>query len=204
MSGTAFQFVYEGGSREDGRHLLLLHGTGGTERDMLPFGPDLLVGAALLSPRGKVSEHGAARFFRRFAEGILDVDDWRVRTHELADFIAAQDEATGLDPSRRIAVGYSNGANIALGLLLLRPEVLGAAILWRPMFVTDEISTPELNSKRVLALAGAHDPLMHPGDFQRITQQLSMYGAEMDARTLQASHGLTQEDLTISRGWLSQ
>src|SRR2546428_12825915 len=115
------------------RTLLLLHGTGGNERDLIPLGHDLDPNASLLSPRGKVLENGMPRFFRRLAEGIFDLEDLKKRTHELADFVIAAAQDYGLKIDKMIAVGFSNGANIAASLLLLRPEILRAAILFRAM-----------------------------------------------------------------------
>src|SRR5690242_21351616 len=114
------------------RTLLLLHGTGGNERDLIPLGRELDPNAALLSPRGKVLENGMPRYFRRLAEGVFDLDDLRARTGELAGFVASAAATYGFDPHNVIAAGYSNGANIAASLLLLRPETLAAAVLFHP------------------------------------------------------------------------
>src|SRR5579863_9836262 len=121
---------FEQGS-EDAPVLLMLHGTGGDEDDLLPLGRAILPGASLLSPRGKVLEQGMPRFFRRLALGVFDVEDLKFRTHELADFIVAAAARYKFDVNRVVAAGYSNGANIAASLLLLQPDVLSAAILLR-------------------------------------------------------------------------
>ena len=112
------------GNRLEAPPLLLLHGTGGDENDLLPLGEAIAPGAPLLSVRGQVLEHGMPRFFRRLAEGVFDLADLRQRTHDLAAFVAAASAAYGFDPQRVIAVGYSNGANIAASLLLLHPRDL--------------------------------------------------------------------------------
>ena len=202
MSAPSFHHVYRPGRGGGPYSLLLLHGTGGNEQDVLPLAEEIAPGAAVLSPRGQVAEQGAPRFFRRFAEGVLDIEDWRKRSHELADFVEAAHVEHGIPPGTLVAVGYSNGANIAQGLLLLRPEVLGAAILFRPMFVTDDVPAADLNSHRVLLLAGDHDPLMAPGDPERIAQQLRGRGANVTVKMLHASHGLVQDDLIAARAWL--
>src|SRR5205814_6805513 len=111
--------------------LLLLHGTGGNESDLLPLGEMIAPGAALLSPRGQVLEHGMPRFFRRFAEGVFDVEDLKARTNELAQFIDSAAEHYGLSKRHLVAVGYSNGANIAASLILLHPHYLAAGVLFR-------------------------------------------------------------------------
>ena len=202
MSAPSFRHVYRPGRGAGPCSLLLLHGTGGNEQDMLPLAEEIAPGAAVLSPRGHVAEHGAPRFFRRFAEGVLDIEDWRERSRELADFVETACVEHGISPGTLVAVGYSNGANIAQGLLLLRPEVLGAAILFRPMFVTEDVPAADLKSHRVLLLAGDHDPLMSPGDPERIAQQLKGRGANVTVKMLHASHGLVQDDLIEARAWL--
>ena len=106
------------------RTLLLLHGTGGNEHDLIPLGRELDPAASLLSPRGKVLENDMPRFFRRLAEGVFDLDDLRKRTHELADFVITAGAQYKIDMAKITAVGYSNGANIAASMLLLRPEIL--------------------------------------------------------------------------------
>ena len=132
--------------------LLLLHGTGGNENDLLPLGAQLSPGAALLSPRGKVLENGMPRFFRRLAEGVFDLADLKVRTAELTDFIAAARKAYGLDAP--VAVGFSNGANIAASLLLTRPQALRGAVLLRAMLPFEPEPLPDLAGKPVLLLSG--------------------------------------------------
>src|SRR2546430_11130249 len=117
-------FIHEFVPGSSNRTLLLLHGTGGNERDLMPLGRELDPNAALLSPRGKILENGMPRFFRRLAEGVFDLDDLKIRTNELADFVAAAAEHYKLAADEIIAIGYSNGANIAASMLLLRPEVL--------------------------------------------------------------------------------
>src|SRR6476469_4903777 len=140
--------------------LLLLHGTGGNEDDLLSLGEALAPGAPLLSPRGKVLENGMPRFFRRIAEGVFDVVDLRQRARELAEFVSAARKAYDLGETLPIAVGYSNGANIAAALLLLHPKILGGAILLRPMVPLVPESPPDLSGIPVLILAGTHDPII--------------------------------------------
>ena len=202
MSDLAFQHVFQPGHTPDGVTLILLHGTGGDEHDLLPLGSDLLPGAALLSPRGQVSENGALRFFRRSAVGVLDIEDWRARTHKLADFIVEASEKYGFNPSRAFAVGLSNGANIASGLLLMRPKVLAGVILFRPMFVAEVSPQPDLTRKAALISAGANDPLLPPGDTIRLQEQFACAGAEVTVRIQQAGHNLVSNDIIQSHEWL--
>ena len=202
MSDLAFQHVYQPGQTPDGVTLILLHGTGGDEHDLLPLGADLLPGAALLSPRGQVSENGALRFFRRSAVGVLDIEDWRTRTHQLADFVIEASEKYGINPRRAFAVGLSNGANIACGLLLMRPKVLAGVILFRPMFVAEVSPQPNLTRKSALISAGATDPLLPPGDTMRLQEQLACAGADVTVHIQQAGHNLISNDIIQSHEWL--
>src|SRR5213079_1286001 len=142
-------FIYEFVPRSSKRTLLLLHGTGGNERDLIPLGHDLDPNASLLSPRGKVLENGMPRFFRRLAEGVFDLEDLQKRTHELADFVVSAAAHYKIDINGVVAVGYSNGANIAASLLLLRPEILSAAILFRAMVPLIPEKPPDLGSKSI-------------------------------------------------------
>src|SRR5919198_2481586 len=126
-------FLHEFVPGNSNRTLLLLHGTGGNERDLIPLGRELDPDASLLSPRGKVLENGMPRFFRRLAEGVFDLEDLTYRANDLADFVIAAAQHYGFAPDQLVAVGYSNGANVAAAVLLLRPEIIHRAILFRAM-----------------------------------------------------------------------
>ena len=182
--------------------LLLLHGTGGDENDLVPLGEQLLPGAALLSPRGKVSENGMPRFFRRLAEGVFDLEDLKVRTAELASFVAAARTAYGL--AAPVAVGFSNGANIAASLLLTRPDVLSGAVLLRAMLPFEPQTLPDLKGKPVLLLSGSNDPMMPAASRDRLVAILQAAGAELVYKALPAGHNLTQSDLIMAANWLEQ
>jgi phospholipase/carboxylesterase len=201
--GTLFQHVYRPATAPVSYHLLLLHGTGGDEHDMVPLADVIAPGAGIISARGQVIENGAPRFFRRFAEGVLDVEDWRERSQALADFVASICAQHGISPKTLLAAGYSNGANIAQGLLLLRPEVLAGAVLFRPMFVTDDIPAKDLGGRPILLLGGSHDPIIPPDDLPQVAQQLDKRGAHVTVKTVQASHGLVEEDVIFARQWLA-
>jgi len=191
----------EAGHDPTAPHLLLLHGTGGNEHDLVPLGRELAPGAALLSPRGKVLENGMPRFFRRFAEGKFDEDDVALRAGALADFIAAARETHRLNAP--IAVGFSNGANIAAALLLLRPEALSGAILLRAMVPLSKPPEADLSGISVLMLSGRQDPIVPADNAARLAAILSADGAKVDHRVLPAGHGLSQADLTIAKDWLA-
>ena len=181
--------------------LLLLHGTGGDESDLLPLGETLLPGAARLSPRGKVLENGMPRFFRRLAEGVFDLDDLRQRTHELADFVVAADQAYGLGGRKPIAVGFSNGANIAASMILLRPGTLGGALLIRPMVPFMPETPPDLSGLPVQIHAGQVDQLIPPPQSEALAKLLADAGADVELRWISGGHALTREDVEAGREW---
>ena len=181
--------------------LLLLHGTGGDENDLLPLGARLAPGAALLSPRGKVLEKNAPRFFRRLREGEWDLPDFRRRTSELADFVEGARKAYGLVPP--IAVGFSNGANAAWSLLLHKPELLSGAVLMRAMMPFDPRPLPDLDGVLVLILAGASDQMVPTEQAGLLAAYLGEAGADVTYEVLPAGHGLTNEDVKLAGQWLS-
>jgi phospholipase/carboxylesterase len=180
--------------------LLLLHGTGGNEDDLIPLGQALSPGSPLLSPRGQVLEHGMPRFFRRLAEGVFDIDDLRRRTDQLADFVAAARREYGI--AAPLAVGFSNGANIAAAVLLLRPGTLGGALLFRPMVPLVPDPLPELDGVEVQIVAGRTDPIVPPAQTEALSELLGRAGAEVRVSWLQGGHGLGEEDLEIGRRWI--
>jgi predicted esterase len=182
--------------------LLLLHGTGGTERDLLGLGRRLAPQAALLSPRGQIVEQGMARFFRRLAEGVFDTEDLIARTHQLADFVAEAGTAYGFDPSRVIAVGFSNGANIAASLLLLHPNVLAGAILFAPMVPLEPQSLLSLSGVPVFLGAGRQDPLVPVENAERLAQILRDAGASVTLHWHPGGHALTPDTVSAAATWL--
>jgi len=180
--------------------LLLLHGTGGDENDLLPLGEALSPGAALLSPRGSVLENGLPRFFRRLAEGVFDIPDLMARTYELADFVAAARAVYGLE--RPIAVGFSNGANIAVSLLLTQPSQLAGAVLMRSVLAFEPAHLPQLSGRPVLLLSGATDPLVPAASRDQLAAVLTQAGAVVTHETIPAGHNLTQKDVALAATWL--
>ena len=197
-------FIHEFIPGSSSRTLLLLHGTGGNERDLIPLGRELDPDAALLSPRGKVLENGMPRFFRRLAEGVFDLEDLKHRTNELSDFVAAAAQHYGFATDQLVAVGYSNGANIAASMLLLRPEILGAAILFRAMVPLVPDRLPDLSSVRVWIGAGDQDPIIPASEPQRLVELLRRAGADVTIRFFNAGHGLTNDDVEAARHWLGE
>jgi phospholipase/carboxylesterase len=196
-------FVHRFFPGESGATLLLLHGTGGDENDLVPLGRELAPGAAILSPRGKVSEYGAARFFRRLAEGVFDHEDLVFRTHELADFIEATSEEYGFDLSKLVAVGYSNGANTAASLMLLHPGLLRAAVLFRAMVPFEPEDVPDLSGMPIFLAAGRMDRMIPPENTERLVEILREAGADLDLRWRNTGHALTYEEVAEAKEWLS-
>ncbi|MBC8107634.1 MAG: alpha/beta hydrolase [Anaerolineae bacterium] len=183
--------------------LLLLHGTGGDETDLLGVARAIDGNAALLSPRGNVLENGMPRFFRRLAEGVFDEKDLIARTHELADFVAAAAKHYQRDPTKIIAVGFSNGANIAAAMMLLRPEALRAGVLIRAMVPLIPAQQTDLSGKSALILSGTADPIVPRDNAGRLAKLLRDTGADVTHKWIEASHGLTMEDIETARGWIA-
>ena len=192
------------GAAESPPTLLLLHGTGGNEEDLIPLGQELLPGAAILSPRGKVSEYGAPRFFRRLAEGVFDHEDLLFRTHELAAFVEAAAVEYDFDPSKVVAIGYSNGANVAASTILLHPGLLRAAVLFRAMVPFEPEVTPELSRMPVFMAAGRMDRMIPPDNTQRLADLLTAAGADVDLRWRNVGHPLTYEEVGEAKEWIAR
>jgi phospholipase/carboxylesterase len=189
------EFIYKYIPGEPGAPtLVLLHGTGGDENDLLDLGRSLLPRAALLSPRGKVLENGMPRYFRRLREGVFDVADLKFRTAELADFLADY-------PGPLVAVGFSNGANIAASTLLLRPGVFAGAILLRAMVPLIPETPPDLRGVEVFLAAGRQDSIASPANTRELAALLRGYGVEVELHWADAGHGLTNEELEAARVW---
>jgi len=184
--------------------LLLLHGTGGDENDLLPLGKELLSGAAMLSPRGRVIEQGMPRFFRRFAEGVFDVEDLKFRTHELHEFVTSALEHYRLRTNKIVAVGYSNGANIAASLLLLHPHLLSGAVLFRAMVPFTPDFPADLSRVKIFLASGTRDPIVHRGNAETLVQLFETFGAEVEVHRHAGGHELGPDDVAAARNWLSQ
>lgn len=197
----AFVHRHEPGS--GGATLLLLHGTGGDEHQLIDLGRQLAPEAALLSPRGQVLEDGvAARFFARHGMGNLDLDDLRVRGAGLAAWVGAACAHYERDPSRVIALGYSNGANIAVELLFRHPGVLRGAALLRAMLIYRPQEPLALSGTAVLIAAGDADPYSPAEQVTELAEVLAAGGAEVELVRQATGHGLVQGDLDALAGWL--
>ena len=201
---AGLNFVHEFVPGSSMRTLLLLHGTGGNEHDLIPLGREIDPAAGILSPRGKVLENGMPRFFRRLAEGVFDEEDLKKNTYELADFVSAAAQHYEFPADQIVAVGYSNGANIAASLLLLRPKTLRAAVLFRAMVPLVPEKVPDLSSVRVWIGAGNQDPVFPTSETQRLVELLRSARAEVTIHFVNAGHGLTSAEVETASQWLSE
>lgn len=183
--------------------LLLLHGTGGNEDDLIRLGSEISNFAAILSPRGKILENGAPRFFRRLAEGVFDVKDLKFRTHELADFVKKASELYDFDIRNVVVIGYSNGANIGASLLLLRPEVVSVAILFRPMVPLIPDTCPDLSDKSIFISGGLYDPIVPRRETERLVDLLKKSRANVFVHWEDSGHELCMDEISESSKWLS-
>lgn len=204
MTQPDLGFIHRFEKGQDVRTLLLLHGTGGDENDLLPLGKMLAPGWSMLSPRGKVLEGGAPRFFRRVAMGVFDLEDLVVRTHELSDFVGRAAEAYSFDPNQVVAAGYSNGANIAASALLLRPGTLRAAILLRPVMPLTPPTQPDLSGVGVFIAAARQDPFSPVEQTERLAAYLQESGAAVQVNWVEGGHGLLRPELGLAAAWLGK
>jgi phospholipase/carboxylesterase len=201
--GFIHQFI-PASTRPDQVTLLLLHGTGGDEEDLIQLGRELYPRAAILSPRGKVLESGMPRFFRRLAEGVFDIEDLKFRTHELADFVEKASKVYKFDLRYIISIGYSNGANIASSLLLIRPETITSAVLFRAMvpFVPEEV--PNLTGKNIFIGAGQYDPIVPREQTETLFALFKKAGANVGLHFQENSgHELGYDEISTAKDWLS-
>jgi phospholipase/carboxylesterase len=203
--GFTHRYIPSLGRRSDksGLTLLLLHGTGGNEDDLLQLGRELDPNAQLLSPRGKILEGGRIpRFFRRLAEGVFDIEDLKFRTHELVGFVEKASRIYGFDSRKVIAVGYSNGANIAASMLLLKPQTLSGAILFRAMVPLVPDNLPDLSDKRIFMSSGLRDPIATRQEAETLSGLFKQAHAVVDLQWQNSGHELTQDDVHAAKQWL--
>lgn len=205
MNYEALKYIYQPSENPGAATLLLLHGTGGDERDLLPLAANYGKDFNILSLRGNVSENGMPRFFKRLGMGIFDEKDLDFRTHEMVAFIRQLAEKEQFDSSKIVALGYSNGANIAGSTLVLYPDFLAGAILFRPMKPFKSISDWQTTAKVPVFLStGKSDPTIRPEDTQEWVSLLKKAGFEVTHAELNASHNLTHQDLQLSAGWFKE
>ncbi|MDR6883344.1 phospholipase/carboxylesterase [Bacillus sp. 3255] len=193
--------LYQQGTDAKAPVLVLLHGTGGTEKDLLPLAQAISPESSVLSVRGNVLENGMPRFFRRLAEGVFDEEDLIYRTKELNDFLDAAAKEYGFDRQNVVAVGYSNGANIAGSLLFHYPDALRGAVLHHPMVPRRGVQLPDLTDTPVFIGAGRNDPICSPQETEELQKLLGDAGAEIEVHWENAGHQLTRTEVEAARTW---
>jgi phospholipase/carboxylesterase len=191
-------------SNPDSREtLLVLHGTGGDENDLIGIAQSIAPGAAILSPRGNVLENGAPRFFKRLAEGVFDPLEVRSRGEELARFIRAAIATYGLDAGHVFAFGFSNGANIASTVMFLAPTLLQGSMLFRPMVVFEPDAIPDLSGKGVFISSGRVDPIVPTDHVERLVELFKSSGAEVTLKWQPGGHRLSPGEVHEAAEWLA-
>jgi len=183
--------------------LLVLHGTGGNENDLVGIGQAIAPGAAILSPRGNVLENGAPRFFRRISEGVFDPREVRARGDELARFIRAAVVTYRLDASRVFALGYSNGANIASTVMLLDPGAIQGSILLRPMVVYEPPEKKDLGGSSVFISAGRMDQIVPTTSVDQLAEMFRAANADVTLKWQLAGHNLVPSEVREAAEWFS-
>jgi phospholipase/carboxylesterase len=186
-----------------GDTLVVLHGTGGDENDLVGVGQAIAPGAAILSPRGNVLENGAPRFFKRLSEGVFDPREVRTRAEELARFVRAAAVTYRLDSSRIFALGYSNGANVASTVMLVEPGIFQAAVLLRPMVVYEPTERSDLSRTAALISSGRMDPIVPTESVERLVHLLESEGAEVTLKWQLTGHNLLPSEIREAADWLA-
>lgn len=186
-----------------GETLLVLHGTGGDENDLIGIGQAIAPGAAIVSPRGNVLENGATRFFKRLAEGVFDPKEVRSRAEELARFIRVAVITYRLDPNRVFSLGYSNGANIASTVMFVEPGILQGAILFRPMLVYEPGDKSDLTGSAVFISAGRMDPIVPAASVERLAELFESAHAEVTLKWQLTGHNLVPSEVREAAEWLA-
>lgn len=200
------QFVHRfiPSSNTDDVTLFVLHGTGGDENDLLALAKAIRPTAAILSPRGKILENGMNRFFARLSPGVFDLTDLRKQTKELAEFINRATKKHSINPNQLVAVGYSNGANMAVNLMLNYPVLLCGAVLLRPLLPNKPSKIPDLSNQKILVLGGERDTLISPGQTKELIEYLRTTKAQLSVNWQSVGHELTQTDIAIAREWMQR
>jgi phospholipase/carboxylesterase len=200
----SFVHRFEPGVDGETRTLLLLHGTGGDENDLIPLGQTVLPGAAILSPRGRVLEGDLPRFFRRFAEGVFDLENLYAEATALGEFVSQSATRYNFELEKVIALGFSNGANMAHSLMMLHPNVVQDSVLIRAMTTLPDFKPSGLEGKHVFLSSGRVDPMTPVDDAEFLANQLRSGGADVTHHWVDAGHNLTRAELGTIHDWLAQ
>lgn len=204
MKFEPLKYIYQSSGNAAAYTLLLLHGTGGNEKDLIPLAKDFGNRFNILSLRGNVSEHGMPRFFKRLGMGVFDEKDLDFRTDEMVSFIESIADKEGFNITKLIALGYSNGANIAGSTLIKHPEFLAGAILYRPMQPFKEVKSIGTDiSVPVFFSSGRLDPTINPNETTEYLDKLKELGFTVEHHDLLTGHNLTQNDIELTTEWLN-
>jgi len=205
MEFQPLTYIYKASGQPGAYTLLLLHGTGGDENDLVPLAANFGDTLNLLSVRGNVSENGMPRFFKRLGMGVFDEQDLDFRTDELVAFVKAAAVEKGFDSTKVIALGYSNGANIAGAALVKYPSFLAGAVLYRPMQPFKAITIPAVKTDNVPVFfsSGKADPTIAPTATPKYVDTLKELGYNVAFHNLSTGHNLTREDLELSVEWFA-
>lgn len=196
--------IFEQGTNKTAPVLLLLHGTGGTERDLLSIAKHVDAEASILSVRGNVLENGMPRFFKRLAEGVFDIEDLKLRTKELNEFVDQAAEQYSFDRSKVVAIGYSNGANIAASLMFHYKDALMGAILHHPMVPLRGLELPDLSDKQVFIAAGENDPICAPKETKELVELLEGAGTRVELLWERYGHQLSRSEIEAAKVWYTK
>ncbi|HEX7938062.1 MAG TPA: alpha/beta hydrolase [Gemmatimonadaceae bacterium] len=197
-----YDYRHEAGSDASAPVLLLLHGTGGDENDLIPFARLVSPGSAVVSPRGNVSENGAARYFRRIREGVFDLEDLALRTAALLKFLKAAAKAHTFSTDHVVALGFSNGANVAASMMLTEPSTLRHGILIRAMQPFQPATLPDMKKSSALIAAGRSDQMISQPMTEKLAELMRSAGARVELKWQDAGHGMIQADVNDAREYL--
>ncbi|GAB2542786.1 alpha/beta hydrolase [Gracilibacillus alcaliphilus] len=198
------KYIFQKGNDPSKPTFLMLHGTGGNELDLLPLAGRIDEDASVLSVRGNILENGMPRFFKRLAEGVFDEEDLIFRTKELNEFLDEAADEHGFDRSNVIAIGYSNGANIATSLLFHYQDALKGAILHHPMVPRRGMGLPDLSGKSIFIAAGTNDPICSPEESKELKNLLEKANAEVAIHWEDRGHQLTMQEIDAAGKWYEQ
>ena len=205
MEYQSMHYIYQSSGNPDAVTLLLLHGTGGNEHDLLPLASSFGKDINILSLRGNTTENGMPRFFERLGMGVFDEKDLEFRTNEMVDFIKKLSVLEKFNINKVVALGYSNGANIAGATLVLHPNFLLGAILYRPMMpFRDKRSGTNRTNAKVFLSSGKNDPTVDLSEIEAYTTQLKDSGFKVSNYVINSSHGLTKEDVDLAVEWFQK
>jgi phospholipase/carboxylesterase len=196
--------IFQKGTHSNAPILVLFHGTGGTEQDLLPLAKKISPTSSVLGLRGNVSENGMPRFFKRLAEGVFDIEDLIMRTKEVNEFLDQTAEQYKFDRGNLVALGYSNGANIAASLLFHYEDAFKGAILHHPMVPRRGIELPNLAGTPVFIAAGTNDPICPPQESIDLEKLLSTAGASVTLHWENFGHQLTSHEVDAAASWFRE